>query len=218
MKWLGFIILVLIESLAIFGLSLEQIGFTVPQAILISFYVVLLIITITGFIIAHFVNLQKERENEFRILVEKLRGQEEAIKTVKEQVFRIGQNVLISEEKQGQEERSQENKKRILSSFFMKQVSLTEESLECPFLSIGSGFNQSKAFPPQSSAGLSRFFRGILRPRLSQKIAVFPLAFRLIHGFIRRVVQLIVSCAVQRRGSNSNADRERSGFFNRKPV
>lgn len=99
MKWLGFIALVLIESLAIFGLSLEQIGFTVPQAILISCYVVLLIITITGFIITHFVNLQKERENEFRILVEKLRVQEEAIKTVKEQVFRIGQNVLISEEK-----------------------------------------------------------------------------------------------------------------------
>lgn len=99
MKWLGFIALVLIESLAIFGLSLEQIGFTVPQAILISCYVVLLIITITGFIVAHFVNLQKERENEFRILVEKLRGQEEVIKTVKEQVFRIGQNVLISEEK-----------------------------------------------------------------------------------------------------------------------
>ena len=99
MKWLGFIVLVLIESLAIFGLSLEKIGFTIPQAILISCYVVLLIITITGFIITHFVNLQKERENEFRILVEKLRGQEEVIKTVKEQVFRIGQNVLISEEK-----------------------------------------------------------------------------------------------------------------------
>lgn len=99
MKWLGFIALILIESLAIFGLSLEQIGFTVPQAILISVYAALLIITITGFIITHFVNLQKERENEFRILVEKLRGQEEAIKTVKEQVFRIGQNVLISEEK-----------------------------------------------------------------------------------------------------------------------
>lgn len=99
MKWLGFITLILIESLAIFGLSLEQIGFTVPQAILISCYVVLLIITITGFIVTHFVNLQKERENEFRILVEKLRIQEEAIKTIKEQVFRIGQNVLISEEK-----------------------------------------------------------------------------------------------------------------------
>lgn len=98
MKWLGFIALILIELLAIFGLSLEQIGFTIPQAILISCYVVLLIITITGFIITHFVNLQRERENEFRILVEKLRGQEEAIKTVKEQVFRIGQNVLISEE------------------------------------------------------------------------------------------------------------------------
>lgn len=99
MKWLGFIALVLIESLAIFGLSLEKIGFTVPQTILISCYVVLLIITITGFIVTHFVNLQKERENEFRILIEKLRGQEEAIKTIKEQVFRIGQNVLISEEK-----------------------------------------------------------------------------------------------------------------------
>lgn len=99
MKWLGFITLVLIESLAIFGLSLEKIGFTIPQAILISCYVVLLIIIITGFIITHFVNLQKEIENKFRILVEKLRVQEEAIKTVKEQVFRIGQNVLIPEEK-----------------------------------------------------------------------------------------------------------------------
>lgn len=99
MKWLGFIALVLIESLAIFGLSLEKIGFTIPQAILISFYAALLIITITGFIVTHFVNLQKERENEFRILVEKLRVQEETIKTIKEQVFRIGQNVLISEEK-----------------------------------------------------------------------------------------------------------------------
>lgn len=99
MKWLGFIAFVLIESLVIFGLPLEQIGFTIPQAILISCYAVLLIITITGFIVTHFVNLQKERENEFRILVEKLRVQEEAIKTVKKQVFRIGQNVLISEEK-----------------------------------------------------------------------------------------------------------------------
>lgn len=99
MKWLGFIILVLIESLAIFGLSLEKIGFTIPQAILISVYAVLLIITITGFIITYFVNLQNERENEFRILVEKLRIQEEAIKTINEQVFRIGQNVLILEEK-----------------------------------------------------------------------------------------------------------------------
>lgn len=99
MKWLGFIALVLIESLAIFDLSLEKIGFTIPQAILISVYAALLVITITGFIITHFVNLQKERENEFRILVEKLRVQEEVIKTVKEQVFRIGQNVLIVEEK-----------------------------------------------------------------------------------------------------------------------
>ena len=81
MKWLGFIALVLIESLAIFGLSLEQIGFTVPQAILISCCVVLLIITITGFIIAHFVNLQKERENEFRILIRELREIKEVVGT-----------------------------------------------------------------------------------------------------------------------------------------
>ena len=99
MKWLGFIILVLIESLAIFGLSLEQIGFTVPQAILISCYVVLLIITITGFIVTHFVNLQKERENEFRILVEKLRGLEEVIKRVKEEVIEVGDKVVIVKEK-----------------------------------------------------------------------------------------------------------------------
>lgn len=89
MKWLGFIILVLIESLAIFGLSLEQIGFTVPQAILISCYVVLLIITITGFIIAHFVNLQKERENEFRILIRKLREIEEVVGTSETRVIKL---------------------------------------------------------------------------------------------------------------------------------
>jgi len=81
MKWLGFIILVLIESLAIFGLSLEQIGFTVPQAILISCYVVSLIITITGFIITHFVNLQKEREKEFGILIRELREIKEVVGT-----------------------------------------------------------------------------------------------------------------------------------------
>lgn len=81
MKWLGFIVLVLIESLVIFGLSLEQIGFTIPQAILISCYVVLLIITITGFIITHFVNLQKERENEFRILIRELREIKEVVGT-----------------------------------------------------------------------------------------------------------------------------------------
>lgn len=89
MKWLGFIILVLIESLAIFGLSLEQIGFTVPQAILISCYVVLLIITITGFIVTHFVNLQKERENEFRILVRKLREIKETVGTSETRVIKL---------------------------------------------------------------------------------------------------------------------------------
>lgn len=81
MKWLGFIALVLIESLAIFGLSLEKIGFTIPQAILISCYVVLLIITITGFIVTHFVNLQKEREKEFGILIRELREIKEVVGT-----------------------------------------------------------------------------------------------------------------------------------------
>ena len=89
MKWLGFIALVLIESLAIFGLSLEQIGFTVPQAILISVYAALLIITITVFIIAHFVNLQKERENEFRILVRKLRKIKEIVGTSETRVIKL---------------------------------------------------------------------------------------------------------------------------------
>lgn len=89
MKWLGFIALVLIESLAIFGLSLEKIGFTVPQAILISCYVVLLIITITGFIIAHFVNLQKERENEFRILIRELREIKEVVGTSETRVIKL---------------------------------------------------------------------------------------------------------------------------------
>lgn len=89
MKWLGFIILVLIESLIAFGLSLEQIGFTVPQAILISCYAALLIITITGFIITHFVNLQKERENEFRILIRELREIKEIVGTSETRVIKL---------------------------------------------------------------------------------------------------------------------------------
>lgn len=89
MKWLGFIALVLIESLAIFGLSLEQIGFTVPQAILISCYIVLLIITITGFIITHFVNLQKEREKEFGILIRELREIKEVVGTSETRVIKL---------------------------------------------------------------------------------------------------------------------------------
>lgn len=89
MKWLGFIALILIESLAIFGLSLEQIGFTVSQAILISCYVVLLIITITGFIITHFVNLQKERENEFRILIRELREIKKVVETSETRVIKL---------------------------------------------------------------------------------------------------------------------------------
>ena len=89
MKWLGFIALVLIESLIAFGLPLEQIGFTVPQAILISCYVVLLIITITGFIITHFVNLQKEREKEFGILIRELREIKEIVGTSETWVIKL---------------------------------------------------------------------------------------------------------------------------------
>ena len=96
MKWLGFIALVLIESLAIFGLSLEKIGFTIPQAILISCYVVLLIITITGFIIMHFVNLQKERENEFGILIRELREIKEVVGTSETRVILL-ENLIQNE-------------------------------------------------------------------------------------------------------------------------
>lgn len=96
MKWLGFIALILIESLAIFGLSLEKIGFTIPQAILISCYVVLLIITITGFIITHFVNLQKEREKEFGILVRELREIKEVVGTSETRVILL-ENLIQNE-------------------------------------------------------------------------------------------------------------------------
>ena len=96
MKWLGFIALILIESLAIFGLSLEQIGFTVPQAILISCYVVLLIITITGFIVTHFVNLQKEREKEFGILIRELREIKEVVGTSETRVILL-ENLIQNE-------------------------------------------------------------------------------------------------------------------------
>lgn len=89
MKWLGFIALVLIESLIAFGLPLEQIGFTVPQAILISCYVVLLIITITGFIVTHFVNLQKEREKEFGILIRELREIKEVVGTSETRIIKL---------------------------------------------------------------------------------------------------------------------------------
>lgn len=96
MKWLRFIALIPIESLvifglslAIFGLSLKQTGFTITQAILISIYVVLLIITITGFIITHFVNLQKEKENEFRILIRELREIKEIVGTSETRVIKL---------------------------------------------------------------------------------------------------------------------------------
>lgn len=89
MKWLGFIALVLIESLIAFGLPLEQIGFTVLQTIILSCYAALLIITITGFIVTYFVNLQKERENEFRILIRELREIKEVVGTSETRVIKL---------------------------------------------------------------------------------------------------------------------------------
>lgn len=96
MKWLGFIALVLIESLIAFGLSLEKIGFTIPEAILISCYITALIITITGFIVTHFVNLQKERENEFRILIRELREIKEVVGTSETRVILL-ENLIQNE-------------------------------------------------------------------------------------------------------------------------
>lgn len=89
MKWLGFIALVLIESLIAFCLPLVQIGFTIPQAILILVCATLLIITITGFIITHFVNLQNERENEFRILIRELREIKEVVETSETRIIKL---------------------------------------------------------------------------------------------------------------------------------
>lgn len=100
MKWLGFIALILIESLAIFGLSLEKIGFTIPQAILISCYIVLLIITITGFIITHFVNLQNQREKEFRILIRELREIKEVVGTSETRVIKL-ENLIENDVRNG---------------------------------------------------------------------------------------------------------------------
>lgn len=49
----------------------------------------LLIITITGFIITHFVNLQKEREKEFGILIRELREIKETVGTSETRVIKL---------------------------------------------------------------------------------------------------------------------------------
>lgn len=49
----------------------------------------LLIITITGFIITHFVNLQKEREKEFGVLIRKLREIKEVVGTSETRVIKL---------------------------------------------------------------------------------------------------------------------------------
>lgn len=64
--------------------------------ILISVYATLLIITITVFIITHFVNLQKERENEFRILIRKLREIKEVVGTSETRVIKL-ENLIENE-------------------------------------------------------------------------------------------------------------------------
>lgn len=49
----------------------------------------LLIITITVFIITHFVNLQKEREKGFRILIQELREIKEVVGTSETRVIKL---------------------------------------------------------------------------------------------------------------------------------
>lgn len=49
----------------------------------------LLIITITGFIVTHFVNLQKEREKEFGILIRELREIKEVVGTSETRVIKL---------------------------------------------------------------------------------------------------------------------------------
>lgn len=56
----------------------------------------LLIITITGFVITHFVNLQKERENEFRILIRELREIKEVVGTSETRVILL-ENLIQNE-------------------------------------------------------------------------------------------------------------------------
>lgn len=136
MKWLGFIALVLIESLAIFGLSLEKIGFTVPQAILISCYVVLLIITITGFIVTHFVNLQNEREKEFGILIRELREIKEIVGTSETWVIKL--ESLIENDVRNDVERVNE----IVRQNLIRKAWLVAEVLS-PLLSLSFPLSES---------------------------------------------------------------------------
>lgn len=49
----------------------------------------LLIITITGFIVTHFVNIQKERENKFGILIRELREIKEIVGTFETRVIKL---------------------------------------------------------------------------------------------------------------------------------
>lgn len=49
----------------------------------------LLIIIITGFIITHFVNLQNEKENEFRILIRELRKIKEIVGISETRVIKL---------------------------------------------------------------------------------------------------------------------------------
>lgn len=81
MKWLYFIIIVLINSTAAIGITLETIGFTFPQALFISIFIVLIIITIVGFIVIESANQHEKREKEFRVLIRELKEIKEVVGT-----------------------------------------------------------------------------------------------------------------------------------------
>ena len=81
MKWLYFIIVVLINSTAVIGITLETKGFTVSQALFISIFFTLLVITVVGFIVIEFTNQHEKREKEFGILIRELREIKEVVGT-----------------------------------------------------------------------------------------------------------------------------------------
>lgn len=89
MKWLYFIIIVLINSTAAIGITLETIGFTFPQALFISIFIVLIIITIVGFIVIESANQHEKREKEFRVLIRELREIKEVVGTSETRVIKL---------------------------------------------------------------------------------------------------------------------------------
>lgn len=89
MKWLYFIILILINSTAVIGITLETKGFTVSQALFISIFFTLLVITVVGFFVIEFTNQHEKREKEFGILIRELREIKEVIGTSETRVIKL---------------------------------------------------------------------------------------------------------------------------------